>query len=914
MFPHPPRRSLLFLALAACLLPVTAQSTDVDGPGDCDVTLQDYGDAPEGVDAYPGKLGAFPTCIAAGPVGTQESDCLPALSTAPGAAGAVVHLTDAAEDAFWLGCGPVGGPILGIDTESDGKTNAGGGPTSFCNDAVNVDCVEAAWALSFGQDECYGSSDAGIASPLFFTTCELASFDFQTYNCGPNDQDAYLNVLVDMNEDADWNDNFQCPGGPCAYEWAVKNVPIVIPPGCNTLTTPTFLIGPREGRAWLRITISAESVSDDFPWQGTYTAAGAGQISNGETEDYPVFIGGPYDPCDLFYEEYGDAPEEIQAYPGVPGRFPTCSDLSVGSDQNVDCPAISTPPGGSGYVKHVHQIASTSGFWFGCPDLSIPFSGVDGDGDGKTNDTGGPISVCNAPNEATDCVENAFGLSFGQDECYADEDAGLDMPLHFTACSDTSFRFEAHNCATGPQTVFLNVLVDMNEDGDWNDNFLCPDNTCAYEWAVKNVPILLNPGCGTYSTPTFRVGPNGGNGWMRLTMTRNAVTDDFPWNGSGAADFEEGETEDYPIDITQTDGCEVSYEDFGDAPEEIEAYPGVIGNFPTCLFDSGPGTQEVRCDVGDGTAPGLTGFVRHLASAGSGNQIWLGCGVTAIDSEKDGKVSSAAASLSACDPTVLVDCVETTAGGELFGQDECYGDLDSGLPLGPETMARCSLATVEIQAFNCTDGTVNGYLNILVDWSQDGDWNDNVRCDEIAQCAHEWAVKNKPISLPPGCTNFLSPDFRVGPKIGTAWMRVTISVNPATDDFPWAGSKGMTSDAFRGGETEDYPVEIIPSLIDVPVHQDFGELRLAPPVPNPASGNVMLRYTLPTASHVRLDVVAPNGRLIRTLESGPRDPGEHVVDWSFRDQAGREVPAGVYLIRLRVGDAVLTQRAVRMQR
>ena len=95
-----------------------------------------------------------------------------------------------------------------------------------------------------------------------------------------------------MNTDGDWNDNFACPpasGGGCAWEWAVRSHRITLSPGCNSLISPSFLVGPNVGLAWMRISISQEPVGVDFPWNGTAAMPG-GQIRNGETEDYPLAI------------------------------------------------------------------------------------------------------------------------------------------------------------------------------------------------------------------------------------------------------------------------------------------------------------------------------------------------------------------------------------------------------------------------------------------------------------------------------------------------------------------------------------------------------------------------------------------------------------------------------------------------
>src|SRR5258707_5826233 len=142
------------LLVASCLAPPPSGATDVDGGGDCSKTPVDFGDAPDGVLAYPAVMGKFPTCASAGPVGTREPAC-PPISTVPGPTGYVKHNHLAADTQYWLGCFPL--TAGGIDGETDGKVNATGGAFSACVTGLAVDCVETAFGMSFGQDECYGS-------------------------------------------------------------------------------------------------------------------------------------------------------------------------------------------------------------------------------------------------------------------------------------------------------------------------------------------------------------------------------------------------------------------------------------------------------------------------------------------------------------------------------------------------------------------------------------------------------------------------------------------------------------------------------------------------------------------------------------------------------------------------------------
>jgi hypothetical protein len=262
--------------------------------------------------------------------------------------------------------------------------------------------------------------------------------------------------------------------------------------------------------------------------------------------------------------------------------------------------------------------------------------------------------------------------------------------------------------------------------------------------------------------------------------------------------------------------CQQFLEDWGDAPECIPAYPsGVLGNFPTCSGPCGPGTQELAC-APISTPPGPTGFMRHITPPAAPH-FWLGCypipgdGFGGIDPEPDGKTNTPAVGVSACLPGLATDCVEPAFGGAmLFDQDECYADLvDHGVP-GPITFPSCQLYSLPFVTANCTQ-TIQVFLNILVDWNEDGDWNDNLLCQSglpPAGCAYEWAVKNAPIAIPAGCTAMVSPPFLCGPNPVHTWFRISLTLEPVNDDYPWAGSATTAVGAYQGGETEDYPANV----------------------------------------------------------------------------------------------------------
>lgn len=69
--------------------------------------------------------------------------------------------------------------------------------------------------------------------------------------------------------------------------------------------------------------------------------------------------------------------------------------------------------------------------------------------------------------------------------------------------------------------------------------------------------------------------------------------------------------------------------------------------------------------------------------------------------------------------------------------------------------------------------------------------------------------------------------------------------------------------------------------------------------PNPLRDSTTLRFGLPRASRVQLDVLDVSGRRVRSLGARLLDAGEQSVRWDGRDDAGRAVGAGLYFARVR---------------
>jgi len=59
---------------------------------------------------------------------------------------------------------------------------------------------------------------------------------------------------------------------------------------------------------------------------------------------------------------------------------------------------------------------------------------------------------------------------------------------------------------------------------------------------------------------------------------------------------------------------------------------------------------------------------------------------------------------------------------------------------------------------------------------------------------------------------------------------------------------------------------------------------------------------------VSLEIFTPLGQRVRTLVSQEQQAGLHVATWDGQDDAGKVVPSGIYLYRLRADEAVQTRK------
>lgn len=559
-------RSPLFLAALILLMfapqPLLAQ-------------LADWGDAPEGITAYPstGVLGAFPTCqvilfgsyITHGPVPPQ-----------------------------WTFFGPL------EDYENEG--NAG-------------NCTNTPPFPPYDLDECFQDGDAGLQRPQPYTivggtvvpcpnstgtplqdTCLTATWgneiDIRVTNSGNPPAPGYINVLFDWNQNGVWGDVDTCNVGGATTlvpERVLFN--LLLPPGyagnLSGLVTPGtgFSVGHNRGYVWARFMVSETQVP--LLW------AGDGIYEGGESEDYLIEINQPA-PAD---PDYGDAPENEPAYPwtGIMGQFPTC---------------VNTGP--AGWVQH-----SPGGqAWFG------PL--VDGETDGNAGNCS--IMPPFPPYDMDECFQDGdAGLIMPPSytivganvvPCVAGAIGTLAVP-----CSTAVWGRDIDILVTNNDSVdmFLNFLADWNQDGMWAGTAPCPGGPVSEHVLVDfTIPPGFSQPLSALAPAPFVVGPDTGYVWTRFTISPVPVG--AGWDGNGM--FDDGESEDYLLRLSgEWAGADARYE-----PPRFRLYAGEPNPSTggTSIRYELPYSQRVRMAVYDASGRQVKILFDTVASAGGHEAFWDG--------------------------------------------------------------------------------------------------------------------------------------------------------------------------------------------------------------------------------------------------------------------------------------------------
>lgn len=156
-----------------------------------------------------------------------------------------------------------------------------------------------------------------------------------------------------------------------------------------------------------------------------------------------------------------------------------------------------------------------------------------------------------------------------------------------------------------------------------------------------------------------------------------------------------------------------------------------------------------------------------------------------------------------------------------------------------------------------------------------------------------WATRQFEMVLATALVNDLFPPAMPLPNVGV----VTGTYDPLTGQASYESAQWMLGDAATGIEDRlrDGLDALVPSMLVAP---------------SPARHKAIVAFSLPRGGMATLDVYDVRGRRVRRLEERELRPGTHIASWDLLDDAGRRVPAGIYIYRLTAGDRTLIRKSV----
>lgn len=144
---------------------------------------------------------------------------------------------------------------------------------------------------------------------------------------------------------------------------------------------------------------------------------------------------------------------------------------------------------------------------------------------------------------------------------------------------------------------------------------------------------------------------------------------------------------------------------------------------------------------------------------------------------------------------------------------------------------------------------------------------------------------------------------------GVSWTQAIATGLPNTGSYDWTVDQAPTAlarvraiarDPSTNAELDagdaDFTIVTTPTAVGDAAPAAFA---LHPVRPNPGRAPFEVRFALPRAGEARVEIFDAAGRRVRTLESGTRPAGEHVLRWDGRDAVGAEAGDGLYFVRLR---------------
>lgn len=170
---------------------------------------------------------------------------------------------------------------------------------------------------------------------------------------------------------------------------------------------------------------------------------------------------------------------------------------------------------------------------------------------------------------------------------------------------------------------------------------------------------------------------------------------------------------------------------------------------------------------------------------------------------------------------------------------------------------------------------------------------------------------NPPIHTFGERVNFIDLRFVISPDAEEQYVLIDTTFDPRNGSLIFGDTLGLfeyTPIFYAGGFTYGEPTWVDES--DLPIPKSY---NLYQNYPNPFNANTNIKFTLPKAGHITIDVFNILGQKVNGLVSEHRGAGYHTISWDGTTRDGVEAPSGIYFYRLRASNYVQTKKMFLMR-
>jgi len=157
---------------------------------------------------------------------------------------------------------------------------------------------------------------------------------------------------------------------------------------------------------------------------------------------------------------------------------------------------------------------------------------------------------------------------------------------------------------------------------------------------------------------------------------------------------------------------------------------------------------------------------------------------------------------------------------------------------------------------------------------------------------------------PNGQENFWGPELAALDSDGDGFTNGEELQDPNGTWQPSQSAPGDASLVTHPGIASDFPTSV--NLVEGSPNQ----YQLFNNYPNPFNPTTTIKFSVPNASQVNINIFNSLGQLVNELVNDNFSSGQYSAVWNGRDNFGSVLPSGIYFYRMTTGDFVQSKRMI----